>query len=77
MRRDNPEAHKLWFFTRKGVRTHEEPNLMGFFICSDRTFHDSREPAWAAGENTLVEVSPACEPRSLSVRDYTRGKGQW
>jgi hypothetical protein len=35
VRRDNPEAHKLWFFTRKGVRTHEEPNLMGFFFGAD------------------------------------------
>jgi len=54
--RDNPEAHKLWFFPRKGVPSHEEPNLMGFSISGDRTFHDSREPAWAAGERTLVEV---------------------
>ncbi len=26
------EALKLWFFTRKGVLSHEEPNLKGFCI---------------------------------------------
>jgi hypothetical protein len=54
------------------VPLHGEPNLMGFSIYGDRTFHDSREPAWAAGERTLVEVSPAYEPRYLSMRDSTR-----
>ena len=38
VRRDNPKALKLWFFTRKGVRTHGEPSLKGFFISGDRTF---------------------------------------
>jgi len=50
------EALELWFFTRKGVPIHGEPNLKGFFFSADRTFHDSSEPAWAAGEETLAEV---------------------
>ena len=42
------------------VPIHGEPSLEGFFIsASDRTSRDSRVPAWAAGEKTLAEVSPA------------------
>jgi len=45
----NYQALKLWFFTRKGVPSHEEPNLEGFSFPVTVPFHDSSEPAWAAG----------------------------
>jgi len=44
----NPEALKLWFLTRKGVRTHGEPNLKGFLLSATVTDHDRSGPTWAA-----------------------------
>lgn len=68
----NYQALKLWFFPRKGVRTHGEPNLEGFSFSVAVPSTIVREPAWAAEDKTLAEVSPICVPRSLLARDYTR-----